>query len=302
MRLNEYIDAENNTVQEQLLVEKLENDLDALMKRVNKTEFKFYCTLLGISKEEKTCLKKMKIQNRGSLRFINRNVPFGGVRKLIKAKKYKVAKSIMDDFDNNIATRKRFFTDQYPSELNNIKAKIAKNLQDDTDKQDMLKQHEELKKAQKRARVEKEKEKLEQEQQEREKQEEELVTNLKRTQETADAERLYAKQEAQTEKKEEKEAKRTAKKEEINQKRKDTIENNKKEKKIVGLVDEYKTLIQKRRALIDSTDESVDSERKKVKHDLEQLIMVAKKHEIDEGDLALRCRNYEKWSMKWMKK
>lgn len=296
MRLNEYIEDETTRQQEQLLAEKLEVKCDDLLKRVNASEFKFYCDLLGTTDEEKPYLKKMWKQNKGSLKFINRNVPFGGAKRLLKDRKYDKVLAMMDDFDKDVGERKKFFGLNYNGEIKGVKERINKYIMDEKEKEELIHQHEELKKAQERARIEKEKEAIEQEKAERAAEEENTAMKLHHQQERIESDRLYAKQEELRIKAEEKEAKKLTRKEEINAKRKETRENNKKEKKIKGLVDEYKSLIQRRRELIDSADEFVDVEREKIKHDLDQLIMVAKKHEMDEGDLALRSRDYEKFS------
>jgi hypothetical protein len=287
MSLQDFISKEQNVIANIELQESIKDELDTMIYAVNKAEFKFYFDVSGISKDQKAYLKRLKKNKSNKFKFINRNIPIGGIRACLKCGDIKKAKTLLDRFNSNINDRIEYIKKNYNPQITAIKDEIEQYKIDDAENEMLKTKQEALLKARR-------KEKEERIDQEKTKQEEDMINTLKTKQSQEDADRLYNKQQELNTKNEQKAENKAAKNEEINNKRKETKANNIKERKISELVGEYGGLIARHKELIGIDDDKSKIEREKVKFDIDHILKMAKTHEIDEGGLAWRFRQSNK--------
>jgi hypothetical protein len=238
-------------------------------------------------------LKKIKRTKNEKFKFINRNVSIGGIRKCIRDGDYDKAKSMFDGFNKTCSDRIDYLKSNYGSQINAIKNNIKKCITDDEEKNLLKTKHEAMLRAKKKAKEDELKAKQEALKIEKDELERQTAMKLKTKQELLDSQHLFQKQQEFEAAQREKEDKKNTRKEEINKKRRETREFNIKEKEITGLVDEYGTLISRKKDLIGAGEES-RVEREQVEFDIGQILKIAKKHDLDEGDLAWRFRQHVK--------
>jgi len=253
MSLNEYIEEGRKKKLSQEESAAHENKLMELKKKVNNIEFKFYIKVLGISQTEKEYLKKLKKDRPRLFRFINRNVPFGGIRNLIKSKNLEESSNLLDMFIDDVDNRKRFFDLHYGPEIVGVHTAINNMMEEDENqKQMIIKQQAAMKMAQ-QAELDKEK-------QEKEEEDATVATDLKNRQDEIESERLYQRQQEDITKQE--------KKEEIKQQVKEFQKNQriekKKDKETMNLVDEYMTMMTRKKELIGAKGTPAEIEREEI--------------------------------------
>jgi Ulp1 family protease len=272
MGLSDYI---NEGKAKEAKVEKetvFEDKRDALLKKLKKTEYTFYLDVLSLDDGERKVIKNIHKSDKGIFKFINRNVPFGGIKKKILDNKLDDANKMIDDFCKGCTKRASDIRSSYGSDITRIKNKIKKNIEEEEKQTLLVKNRKAQQKAKEKA-IEKAKE-LQAKQLEQESE-----TKLRVAQDKAQAENLLKQQEQKIKEDDELKA---------------SEENAKKEKEVEELAKEYKELMDRRKELIGSDDDQVEIERERIKHDIDQILMIISKYDLDEADLALRNRKFKK--------
>ena len=85
MGLNEYIKNQEDLVEQKKIIYTNVQEILSLKARLKKVEFKFYREVIGIDVSEIDELKELKKKTPRLFKFINRNVPFGAIKKLLNS-------------------------------------------------------------------------------------------------------------------------------------------------------------------------------------------------------------------------